>query len=254
MIPAHVLEGSADAPVLVLPSSLGTTRELWAPVLDAFAAEFHVLRYEHRGHGDSPAPPGPYSMAELARDALELLDELGIEHASWCGLSLGGMVGMWLGANAPDRLDALVLACTAARVGAPAAYAERAALVREQGIEPVADMVVGKWFTAATFRERPELPARFRAALVSQPPEGYAACCEALAGWDFRDELARVSVPTLVVAAAEDEATPAADTDLLADRVPGARRVTLKGAAHLATLERPAEFADAALAHLRVAA
>ncbi len=251
---AHRFDGPADAPVLVLPSSLGTTRELWAPQLDAFAREFRVLRYEHRGHGDSPAPPGPYSMAELARDAIELLDEVGAARASWCGVSLGGMVGMWLGANAPDRLDALVLACTAAQVGAPDAYRERAGFVREQGLEPVADAVVGRWFTAETFRERPELPERFREILLDTSVEGYAGCCEALAGWDFRDRLAGVSVPTLVVATSEDEATPKPDTDLLAERIPGARLVTIEGAAHLGNLERPAEFAEAALRHLKEAA
>ena len=251
---AHRFDGPADAPVLVLPSSLGTTRELWEPQLDAFAREFRVLRYAHRGHGDSPAPPGPYSMPELAHDALDLLDEVGVERASWCGLSLGGMVGMWLGANAPERLDRLVLACTAARVGAPDAYRERAALVREQGIEPVADAVVSRWFTAETFRDRPELPARFREILVSTQAEGYAGCCEALSTWDFRDELPRVSVPTLVIATSEDEATPKPDTDLMAERIPGARLVTIGGAAHLGNLERPAEFAAAALAHLTEAA
>lgn len=247
---AHRFDGPANAPVLVLPSSLGTTRELWQPQVETFARVFRVLRYEHRGHGDSPVTPGPYTMEELARDALALLDELGLERVSWCGISLGGMVGMWLGANAPHRFDALVLACTSARVPAPGAYRERAAVVRGRGLEPVADAVVGKWFTAETFRERPELPARFRDLLVATPPEGYAGCCEALAGWDFRHDLAQVAVPTLVIAADEDQATPAGDTDLLAERIPGARLVTLAGAAHLANVERPREFADAALAHL----
>jgi 3-oxoadipate enol-lactonase len=250
VIPAYALDGDEDAPVLVLPATLGTTRELWASNMATFVRDFRVLRYEHRGHGASPVPPGPYGMEELARDALDLLDTLGIERARWCGLSLGGMVGMWLGANAPDRLDALVLACTAARVGAPNTYAERAALVREQGIEPVADAVVARWF-AQTPQETRD---RIRALLVAQPPEGYASCCEALAGWDFRDELSHVSARTLVIAASEDEATPRADTDLLVERIPGARLVTIAGAAHLANLERPQEFAAATLAHLKEAA
>lgn len=250
MIPAYTLDGDEDAPVLVLPATLGTTRELWASNMATFVRDFRVLRYDHRGHGASPVPPGPYRMEELARDALDLLDALGIERARWCGLSLGGMVGMWLGANAPDRLDALVLACTAARVGAPNIYAERAALVREHGIEPVADAVVARWF-ALTPQETRD---RIRALLVAQPPEGYASCCEALAGWDFRDELSRVSVRTLVIAAAEDEATPQADTDLLVERIPDVRLVTIAGAAHLANLERPQEFTAAALAHLKEAA
>ena len=251
---AHRIDGPDRAPILVLPSSLGTTRELWEPQVELFTRAFRVLRYEHRGHGDSPVTPGPYSMEGLARDALALLDELGIERFSWCGLSLGGMVAMWLGANAPERFDALVLACTSARVPSPEAYRERAAIVREQGIEPVADAAVGRWFTAETFRRRPELPARFREILVSTPREGYAGCCEALADWDFRGRLAEIAVPTLVIAGGEDQATPAADTDVLVEQIPGALLVTLEKAAHLANLEHPRAFADAALAHLLEAA
>jgi 3-oxoadipate enol-lactonase len=248
--PAHLLEGRPDAPVLVLPSSLGTTRELWDPQIDGLERDFRVLRYEHRGHGASPVPPGPYSMADLGADAVELLDELRIERAVWCGLSLGGMVGMWLAVHAPERLSGLVLACTSAHVAAPDAYRERAALVRERGIEPVAGAIVARWFTVTTFEERPELPERFRAIVVAQPVEGYAGCCEALAGWDFREKLASISIPTLVVAGSEDEATPGPETDLLAERIPGARRVVLDGAAHLANLERPEAFLAAVLPHL----
>ncbi len=248
---AYDLHGPADAPVLVLPCSLGTSRELWAPQLRPFSDSFRVLRYEHRGHGASAAPAGSYSMDELARDSLALLDELELERVSWCGLSLGGMVGMWLGANAPGRLVSLVLACTSARVPEPEAYAERAAVVRAGGIEPIADAVVGRWFTAAA---SPELRARFRKILAATPEEGYAGCCDALAKWDFRDDLRRVSVPTLVIAASEDEAAPASDTDLLAERIPGARHARLDGAAHLANLEQPHAFADAALHHVLEAA
>jgi 3-oxoadipate enol-lactonase len=247
---AHVLEGRADAPVLVLPSSLGTTRELWEAELDAFGREFRVLRYEHRGHGASPAPPGPYSMSDLGADAIALLDELAIERAIWCGVSLGGMVGMWLAVHAPERLSGLVLACTSACVASPDAYRERAVLVREHGIEPVASAIVARWFTAATFRERPELPERFRATVVAQSVEGYAGCCEALAGWDFRAELPSISVPTLVVAGSQDEATPAPDTNLLRSRIPGATGAVLDGAAHLANVEQPEAFLDAVLPHL----
>lgn len=225
-------------PVLVLPSSLGTDRRLWEPQLDAFSRSFRVVRYEHQGRS---------TVAELARDALAILDEEGVERASWCGLSLGGMVGMWIGANAPERLDRLVLACTAARMPAPEAYRERAALVREQGLEPVADGVVSRWFTP---NAPPELLHRFRTILVSIDPEDYARCCDALSVWDFRDELTRVAVPTLVLAGSEDEATPAEATGLLADRIPGARHEVLDGAPHLANVECPEGFTAAALAHL----
>ncbi|HEU5363221.1 MAG TPA: alpha/beta fold hydrolase [Gaiellaceae bacterium] len=224
--------------VLVLPSSLGTDRTLWDAQIDAFSGSFRVIRYEL---------PGRSTMAELGEDAIRLLDEEGVERASWCGLSLGGMVGMWLGANAPERLDRLVLACTAARMPAPEIYRERAPLVREQGLEAIADAVVARWFTPAA---PPELPQRFRRVLVTRDVEAYARCCEALALWDFRDELPRVAVPTLVLAGAADEATPADATDLLAARIPGSRHELLEGAPHLANVECPEAFTAAAFAHL----
>jgi 3-oxoadipate enol-lactonase len=160
------------------------------------------------------------------------------------------MVAMWIAACAPERVDRLVLACTSARVPSPQAYAERAGVVRAQGVEPLADAVVARWFTPAASNE---LRARFRAILVATPREGYAGCCEALAEWDFRERLGDIVAPTLVVAGAEDQSTPAAHTDLLVRRIPGARGTVLEGAAHLANLERPAAFADAALAHLEAA-
>jgi 3-oxoadipate enol-lactonase len=241
----HDLHGAADAPWLVLPCSLGTSRELWDPA--PYAQHFRVLRYEHRGHGESDAPPGPYTIEGLAGDALALLDELGVARASWIGLSLGGMVAMSIAASAPERLERLVLACTSARVPAPNVYAERAGVVRERGVEPVADAVVSRWFTAAS----PDaLRARFRTILVATPREGYAAGCEAVAAWDFRERLGAVVAPTLVLAGAEDGSTPAADTDLLVRRIPGARGAVLDGAAHLANVEQPAAFAEAALGHL----
>lgn len=244
----HDLHGAADAPLLVLPCSLGTSRELWDPA--PYAQRFRVLRYEHRGHGESDAPEGPYTMEELAGDALDLLDELGVERASWIGLSLGGMVAMWIAAHAPERIARLVLACTSARVPSPQLYADRAATVRAQGIEPVADAVVSRWFTPAAAES---LRTRFRAILVATPAEGYAGCCDALAGWDFRDRLAEIAAPTLVIAGDQDQSIPAADTDLLAERIPRARGTVLERAAHLANLEQPAAFAQAALAHLEAA-
>jgi 3-oxoadipate enol-lactonase len=249
----HLLDGPEDAPVLVLPCSLGTTTALWEPQLASLGRSHRLLRYDHRGHGGSPVPPGPYSMEDLGRDALELLDELGLERVSWCGLSLGGMVGMWVAGTAPERIDRLVLACTAARMAAPDVYRERAPLVRAEGIEPIADGVVARWFTEATARTRPELVARFRSQLVETPAEGYAACCEALADWDFVARLGAIEAPTLVVAGSEDEATPQAQTQELADRIPDASLATIPGAAHLANVERPDAFADAVLVHLEAA-
>jgi 3-oxoadipate enol-lactonase len=244
---AYDMHGADDAPVLVLPSSLGTTRALWDGQVEELSRAFRVLRYEHRGHGASTVTPGPYSIRQLAEDALALLDELRLARVAWCGLSLGGMVGMWIGAYAPARLSSLVLACTAARVGAPDVYAARAAAVRAHGIEPIADGVVERWFTP---NAPAELRARFRAILVSAPVEGYAATCEALADWDFSEHLADVGVPTLVLAGELDTSMPSADSELLAARIPGATHVSLRGAGHLANLEQPAAFTAAVLDHL----
>jgi 3-oxoadipate enol-lactonase len=247
---AHALDGPDGAPVLVLPSSLGTTLELWEPQLAALTGGFRALRYDQRGHGGSPAPPGPYAVDDLAEDALELLDELGLERVSWCGLSLGGVVGMQLVVTAPERVDRLVLACTSARFDRPEAFAERASVVRRKGMEAIADTVVARWLAPGASSET---VAWLRAMLVTIPPEGYAGCCEALSTWDFRDRLAEIDVPTLVIAGAEDEATPLRHAELLANAIPGATLKVLDGAGHLATVDRADAFAGAVLSHLETA-
>src|SRR5262249_44535788 len=168
----HRLDGPDDAPVLVLSNSIGTTLELWDAQIPAFAGPFRVLRYDQLGHGRSDAPPGPYSVELLARELLGLLDELGVERFSFCGLSLGGTVGMWLGANAGDRIDRLVLAGTSP-YWPPEMWIERAKLVRAEGLEPIADGTMGRWFTPGFGGT-----AAFREAFVSTPAEGYAACCD----------------------------------------------------------------------------
>lgn len=246
----HRFDGSPDGPVLALPSSLGTTTELWDADVPAWSETFRVLRYDQRGHGGSEVRPGPYSIEDLGRDFVSLLDELGIERVSFCGLSLGGATAMWLAAHAPERIDGLVLACTSARFGDPGPWLERAALVRDSGVEPIADTVIARWFTARFAEERREVAARFRDLLASTPPEGYAGGCEAVAGWDFRDRLEEITARTLVVAGAEDPATPLDDSRLIADRIPGAKLVVLADAAHLANVEQPDAFSRVVAAHL----
>jgi 3-oxoadipate enol-lactonase len=234
----YVLDGPPGAPVVALPSSLGTTTELWSSNVPHWSESFRVLRYNQ---------PGRDSIAALGRDFLALLDELEFERVSLCGLSLGGATAMWVGANAPRRIDRLVLACTSARFGEPEQWLERAALVRAQGLEPIADGIVGRWFTPAA---APEVVRRFRQLLVATPRETYAACCEALAGWDFRERLAGIRVPTLVVAAAEDSSIPLDDAQLIADAIDGATLVVLPDAAHLANVERAEAFSALVAEHL----
>jgi 3-oxoadipate enol-lactonase len=238
------LDGAADAPVLALPSSLGTSTELWTQNVEFWGERFRVLRFDQRGHGGSEAPPGPYSLGDLGRDFLGLLDELELERVTLCGLSLGGATAMWVAAEAPERIDRLILACTSARFGEPAQWLERAETVRSAGLEAIAEKVVARWFTADV---EPVTVAAFRSLLVSTPAEGYAGSCEALAGWDFRARLREIRADTLVIAGAEDVVAPLRESELLVERIPQARLVVVEQAAHLANVEQPESFANVVL-------
>lgn len=248
---AASLIGTAGAPVLVLGNSIGTTRRLWQPQLAALGARFRLLRYEHRGHGGSPAPPGPYTIAELGADVLALLDEYQIETALYCGVSLGGMVGMWLAANAPVRIGALALCCTSARLPPAQMWTDRAALVRSAGMAAVSRQAAGRWFTPAFAARDPGTVASFVTAMEQEvAAEGYAGCCEAIAAMDLRPVLGSVKARTLVIAGADDPATPPWHGAVIADAIPGARLRVIRGAAHLANVSQAAEVTAALLAHL----
>lgn len=240
----HRLDGETGRPVVVLSGSLGSTLEMWEPQLPALLPRYRVLRYDHPGHGGSPVADVD-GVGGLARGVLALLDELGLERVSCCGLSLGGAMALRLALDAPDRLERLVLACTSPRFGPPEPWQERADTVRRQGMEAVADTVVGRWFTPAFGDVR-----RYRDMLLATDPEGYARCCEAVRDWDARAELGAVQAPTLVVSAAQDPSTPPEHGELLANGIPGARLAVLDGAAHLANVERADDFNAALLAHL----
>jgi 3-oxoadipate enol-lactonase len=243
---AYAVDGPEGAPAVLLLNSLGTTMEMWDPQRDAFARAWRVIRCDTRGHGRSDAPPGPYTLDQLGRDALAVLDAAGADRAHVCGISMGGMMAMWLGLHAPGRVGRLVLANTGARVGTAEGWADRMARVRASGMETVADAVLGRFFTEA-FRERhPDTTARFRATLAACPPEGYAACCEALRDADLREDVNRIDAATLVVTGTDDAATPPASAEFLRERIPGARLVTLD-AAHLSNVERAEAFNAAVL-------
>jgi 3-oxoadipate enol-lactonase len=243
----HTVEGPPDAPVLVLSNSLGTSLELWSENVAALARSFRVVRYDQRGHGNSEVPSEPFGVDELGGDVLRLLDDLGVERVSFCGVSMGGATGMWLAVNAPERIDRLVVACTAAKFGETDKWFARARIVREDGLGAIVDSILRRWFTPGF---RPDLVARFRADFLATPAEGYAACCEALAGWDYRERLGEIATPTLVLAGAHDIATTPEQGAFLAERILGARLVVLPDAAHLANVQQPAAFSEAVLAYL----
>ena len=246
----HRLQGRPGGHVLVLSNSLGTTQELWDRQLPELAERFHVLTYDHPGHGASDLPERPCTVEALAHGLLELLDELDVGRVSFCGVSLGGMVGWHSRSRRRSVSSGSSSACTSAYLGPPEAWAQRARTVRTDGMEAIADTVVGRWFTPEFSRTEPETVARFRAMLASTPPEGYARCCEAVGAWDARDRISAISAPALVVAGAEDPATPIEHAELVASRIPGARLHVLEGAAHLANVEQAEAFTQAVLEHL----
>ncbi len=248
------VEGPEEAPPLVLGNSLGTTSRLWQPQLAALRTRFRLIRYEHRGHGGSPAPPGPYSLADLGGDVLRLLDDLGVRQVSYCGVSLGGMVGMWLAANAPGRIGTLAVCCTSARFPDRSLWEQRAAAVRGGGLAPISHQVVSRWFTPAFSAREPGVPARFVATLERDvQPEGYAGCCEAITDMDLRPSLPEITAPTLVIAGSEDPATPPWHGAVIARGIPGSRLRVIRGAAHLANVSNPAEVTAALATHLLAA-
>jgi 3-oxoadipate enol-lactonase len=230
------LDGPEAAPVLMLSNSLGTSLEMWEELLPRLTDRFRVLRYDQRGHGGSPAPNGPYSIEMLGRDALDLLDRLGLERVGFFGVSLGGMTGMWLALNSPERIDRLTLCCTSAHIPPRQMWLDRAATVRAEGMAAVEDAQLERWFTPEADRGRVE---RCRRGLLATEPEGYASCCEAIADHDLRGRLRSIRAPTLVVSASDDPSTPPDHGRLLADSIDGARFELVEGARHLAVVERP---------------
>jgi 3-oxoadipate enol-lactonase len=247
----YTRRGRPGAPVLVLAPSLGTTGAMWEPQLAALGEQFDLIAIDHRGHGGSPVASGPHELADLGRDVVALLDRLGLEQVAYCGISIGGMIGQWLAVHVPERVRALVLICTAARVPAPEVYRARAVTVREAGTpEVVADAVVARWFTAPYAGVHGELMASFRAMIAATPAEGYAGCCDAIAAMDLRQEIPGITAPTLVIAGAQDLALPSEHGRAIAQAVPGARFELLEPAAHLASVERADAVTDLIHDHL----
>jgi 3-oxoadipate enol-lactonase len=247
--------GSEGAPTVVLGSSLGTTLEMWEPQMGLLEPGRDVLRFDHRGHGGSPVPPGPYRIGDLGADVLALLDRLELERVSYCGLSLGGMVGMWLAINTPARIERLVLLCTSAHLPPASGWSERAEAVRAAGsTDPVADAVLGRWFTPAFARRHAEVVSRLRDMLTATPAEGYAACCGVIEALDLRAGLSEIQAPTLVIGAEQDQSTPPEHQRTIAGAVAGARLELLDPGAHLSNVER-AEAVNSLIAeHLEIGA
>jgi 3-oxoadipate enol-lactonase len=243
------LEGATDAPVAVLSNSLGTNLAMWDAQIPALSQKFRVLRYDSRGHGLSEVTPGPYTIETLGRDVVGVLDALQLSTAHYCGLSVGGLIGQWLGINASKRFKSLTLCNTAARIGSTDGWNTRIAAINEGGIAPVANGVVSRWFTEDFAKRAPAQVEAAREMLLHSPPEGYVATCAALRDEDVRETISRVSLPTLVISGAHDAATTPADGRFVAEKIPGAQYLELN-AAHLSNIEAAEPFTAALLKFL----
>jgi 3-oxoadipate enol-lactonase len=243
-------DGPQDAPILLLSNSLGTSMTMWDAQMPGLTRDFRVLRYDQRGHGGSDAPPGGYSIDRMGRDVIELLDALAIDVVDFCGLSLGGMIGQWMGIREPGRLRRLVLANTSGFMGPPSAWDARITLVLEEGMAPLAQASVERWFSQSFAAASPGPIAAIGAMLAGTVPQGYAGCCAAIRDMDMRRTARLIQVPTLVIGGTLDPATPPPQSQALATAIAGSTLVMLE-AAHLSNVEQPDAFLSAVRTHLK---
>ena len=244
------VDGHATAPALMLSNSLGTDLHLWDANAPEWSKDYYVVRYDRRGHGRSGLGHAPHTMDTLGNDALAIMDALGLDKVNWCGISMGGMVGQWLGANAPDRIERLVLTNTSSYFADKSAWNERLKLVREKGIPAFAAANMERWFTKG-FRERsPDAVAWLQQMFSATPLEGYIACGEAVRDMDHRDLLPKIKAPTLVIAGKHDPATPPEANEYIKNHIPGAR-LALLDAAHISNVEQAEAYTNAVLGFLR---
>jgi 3-oxoadipate enol-lactonase len=244
-----VVEGPERAPHLMLCNSLGTDHRMWDPQVKPFTQHYRLVRYDRRGHGRSGATKGPYSMAQLAHDALAIMDALGIRRTNWCGLSMGSMVGQWLGAHAPERIDQLVLSSSSCYYANKEPWNDRIKAVREVGMGSIGPFVMERWFTKQFREHEPAIIAKMTATLAATPIEGYVACCEAVRDMDHRELLHKIKAPTLIIAGRHDPATTVGDAEFIRDRVSGAELVVLD-AAHISNVEQADKFTASVLGFL----
>ena len=245
--PIHVqVEGREGAPALMLSNSLGTNLTMWDDQVPAFAEHFRVIRYDRRGHGQSGVPQGPYSMERFGRDVIAVLDALGIAKTNWCGLSMGGMVGQWLGAYAPNRVEKLVLSNTNSYYADKGPWNDRIKFVRENGLDPLVDANMQRWFTEGFRARAPQTMARMKAMFIATKLPGYIGCCEAVRDMDFRASNPSITAPVLIIVGAQDAATPPSAGEAIRDQIKGAKLASLE-AAHISNMEQPKAYTETVL-------
>ncbi|HET7340270.1 MAG TPA: 3-oxoadipate enol-lactonase [Methylomirabilota bacterium] len=243
----YTLDGPASAPVVTLSHSLATDLSMWEPQMKALTARWRVLRYDTRGHGGTDAPKAAYSLTQLADDARALLTALKIGRTHWVGLSMGGMIGQTLALASPNVFQSLALCDTSSRIPAEARplWQERIKTAETQGMEPLVEPTIGRWFTPPFREQRGDVVDTVRAMIRRTPPAGYAGCCHAIAALDLTDRLPAIKLPTLVIVGEDDQGTPVAASQAIQSKIAGARLEILKSAAHLSNMEQPEAFTRA---------
>lgn len=236
--------GDANKPALVFSNSLGTKYSMWQPQIEHFQQDYYVICYDTRGHGASSAPQGPYSLEQLGQDVVNLLDHLNIAKAAFCGISMGGLTGQWLAIHKPERFSQVIVCNTAAKIGQEQAWQDRAALVREQGLAPIAATAASRWFTDPFIQSNPAVVAELSNDLGAGSPEGYANCCEALAKADVREQLSSIQIPVLIIAGQQDPVTTVADGQFMQQRIANSQLFEIN-ASHISNIEQPEAFNQA---------
>lgn len=240
----YLTDGDAHKPAIVFSNSLGTDHSMWDGQIEALRRDFYVIRYDTRGHGLTAAPKGPYTITQLANDVVGLLDYLGIDKAFFCGISMGGLIGQWLAVNMPEKIEALVIANTAPKIGTELAWSERAALVRKEGLINIADSAPSRWFTPEFYGASPATVNELLVNLKNMNADGYASCCEALAIEDLRGSIAKISTPTLIIGGDKDPVTTLDDAQYMHSQIKGSQVIAIP-ASHISNIEAEVEFNQA---------
>lgn len=236
--------GNVTKPAIIFSNSLGTNYGMWQPQINHFQNDFFVICYDTRGHGASSAPKGPYTLEQLGQDVVNLLDHLDIEKTVFCGISMGGLTGQWLAIHKAKHFNKVIVCNTAAKIGQEQAWNERAALVREQGLQPIASTAAGRWFTEKFIQDNAAEVEKLQNSLAAGSAEGYASCCEALAKADLRKQLKDIAVPVLVVAGQQDPVTTVADGQFMVNQIKNSALFEIN-ASHISNIECPDEFNQA---------
>lgn len=249
--PIHLsIVGPDTAPVLIMSHPLGADLTIWEPQIEPLSKHFRLLRYDSRGHGKSGAPASAYTMARLGQDVLDVMDALKLETADWCGVSLGGMVGQWLGANSPHRFRKLIFSNTSCYYPDKSSWEDRINAVRAHGTSAVVNAVPARWFTPAFFEHEPGTVKSLQEVLRNTAADGYIGCCESIKMMDHRQIIGNITAPVLVIAGEHDIATPLPHSEYIRDHIPNSQLVMLK-AAHISNLERAAEFSEQVIKFLQ---